>query len=62
VGAGLEPFRTPYASSPGSSTPSPEVGPTEGKRELWAFFWLALANTLIISVAGIAAWWYVTHP
>jgi hypothetical protein len=62
VGADAESFRTPYAPSPGSSTPPPGVGPTEGKRELWAFFWLALLNTLIIAVAGIVAWVLVTHP
>ncbi|MGD0250830.1 MAG: hypothetical protein ABSB97_08125 [Thermoplasmata archaeon] len=62
MSADAEPFRTPYAPSPGSSTPSPHVGPAEGKSELWTFFWLALLNTLIIAVAGIVTWWYVTHP
>ena len=54
-----EPFRNPYAASPGSSTPGAEVTPSEGQGELWAFFWLTLANTTIISVAGIAAWLFV---
>jgi hypothetical protein len=49
----------PYATSPGSSTPGPEVSPEEGTRDLWAFFWLALANTAIIAVAGIVAWLFV---
>ncbi len=49
-------FRTPYTPSPGSSTPGPEVGPEEGRRELWGFFWLALLNTLVIAVAGILTW------
>ena len=53
------PYETPYTPYPGSSTPSAQVGPEEGKHELWSFFWLALANTLIISVAGIATWLYV---
>ncbi len=52
-------YRTPYTPTPGSSTPSPEVTPAEGRRELWGFFWLALLNTLIIAVAGIITWWYV---
>jgi len=52
-------YRTPYTPTPGSSTPSASVGPEEGKRELWGFFWLALANTFIIAVAGILTWWFV---
>lgn len=52
-------FRTPYATDPGSSTPSPNVTPEEGTRDLWAFFWLAIANSVIIAVAGLAAWFYV---
>ncbi|HYK93113.1 MAG TPA: hypothetical protein VEY07_03615 [Thermoplasmata archaeon] len=50
-------FATPYTPTPGSSTPSPEVSPDEGRRELWGFFWLSLANTAIITVAGLLAWW-----
>lgn len=49
-------FRTPYTPTPGSSTPGPEVGPTEGKSELWGFFWLSLINTVVIAVAGIVTW------
>ena len=56
-----EGFVSPYTPYPGSSTPSAETGPTEGKRDLWAFFWLSLANTLIIAVAGIITWWFVTR-
>jgi len=52
-------FQTPYTPSPGSSTPSPNVSPAEGKADLWAFFWLALLNTAIIAVAGIVAWVFV---
>ena len=52
-------FRSPYTPTPGSSTPSPEVTPEEGVRELWGFFWLAVANTAIIAVAGVVAWWFV---
>jgi hypothetical protein len=52
-------YRTPYTPYPGSSTPSATVGPEEGKRELWGFFWLALLNTVIIAVAGIVTWWLV---
>ena len=50
-------FVTPYTPTPGSSTPAPEVGPAEGRSELWGFFWLSLANTVIITVAGLLAWW-----
>lgn len=52
-------FRTPYTPSPGSSTPSPGVTPQEGTKDLWGFFWLSVANTAIIAVAGLAAWWFV---
>lgn len=52
----------PYAFSPGSSTPGPGVGPEEGQRDLWGFFWLSLLNTLIIGVAGVATWWFVHRP
>jgi hypothetical protein len=52
-------FRTPYTPTPGSSTTSPEVGPEEGKADLWGYFWLALLNTLIIAVVGISTWLYV---
>ena len=55
------PFRSPYTPTPGASLPGPQVTPEEGKRDLWAFFWLTIANTAIISVAGIAAWLYVHH-
>ncbi|MGP8078640.1 MAG: hypothetical protein ACLQD8_07945 [Thermoplasmata archaeon] len=56
---GEESYTTPYARHPGSSTPSPEMTPAEGKADLWGFFWLALLNTAIIAVAGIATWWFV---
>ena len=49
-------WATPYTSTPGSSTPPPEVGPKQGISELWTFFWLAIANTAIIAVAGVATW------
>jgi len=54
-----ESFRNPYTPYPGSSTPPASTSPEEGQRDLWAFFWLALLNTAIISVAGIATWWFV---
>ncbi|MCI4358778.1 MAG: hypothetical protein L3J99_07145 [Thermoplasmata archaeon] len=56
VSTGDAAFRTPYSGPPGSSTPSPEVSPKEGVGELWAFFWLALLNTGIITVSGTVAW------
>ncbi|HZY91351.1 MAG TPA: hypothetical protein VFG07_01045 [Thermoplasmata archaeon] len=52
-------FATPYTPNPGSSTPSPAVSPEEGRRDLWGFFWLSIANTVIITVAGLVAWWFV---
>jgi len=55
------PYRDPYTPYPGSSTPPANTPPQEGKHELWSFFWLALLNTLIITVAGVVTWWYVTH-
>ena len=52
-------YSHPYTPYPGSSTPAPEMTPAEGKADLWGFFWLALLNTAIIAVAGIATWWFV---
>ena len=52
-------FRTPYTDSPGSSTPSPEVSPKEGREDLIAFAWLALFNTLLIGVVGVATWYII---
>ncbi len=54
-------FTTPYAKTPGSSTPGPGVSPEEGHHELWGFFWLTLADTAIIAVAGFVAWLYINH-
>ena len=59
MSAVAETWQTPYTPTPGSSTPPPEVSPKEGIRDLWAFFWLSLLNTLIIAVAGLAAWFFV---
>ena len=52
-------FRTPFTRSPGSSTPSPEVTPAEGRSELHSFVLLSLLSTAIIAVAGCAAYWFV---
>jgi hypothetical protein len=49
-------YRTPYTPYPGGSMPPAETRPEEGKRDLWAFFWLAILNTVIIAVAGVATW------
>jgi hypothetical protein len=49
-------YAFPYTPTPGGSTPPPETSPKEGISDLWAFFWLALVNTAIIVVAGLAAW------
>ena len=59
MSASSETFRTPYTPYPGGSTPSEEITPAEGHRDMWTFFWLSIANTLIIAVAGIATWWFV---
>ena len=53
------PFRTPFTPTPGGPTPPAHVGPEEGRSDLWGFFWLSLANTLIIAVAGVVTWWIV---
>ena len=55
------PYRTPYTPTPGSSTTSPEIGPAEGKADLWGFFWLALLNTFIIVVVGLSTWLFLHH-
>ncbi|HZY70358.1 MAG TPA: hypothetical protein VFF67_05195 [Thermoplasmata archaeon] len=49
-------WKSPYTPSPGSSTPGPTVDPLEGKGELVGFFYLSLACTVIIAVAGVATW------
>lgn len=54
-----ETYRFPYTPTPGGSTPPPEETPKQGIGELWAFFWLALLNTAIIVVAGVATWYFV---
>lgn len=54
-------YRSPYTGSPGSSTPGPEMTPRLGVRELWEYFWLALANTAIITVVGLVTWWMATR-
>ncbi|MGI0070904.1 MAG: hypothetical protein ACRECT_02355 [Thermoplasmata archaeon] len=56
-----EPYRSPYGSSPGSSTPSPEITPAEGVSEMWTFFWVTVASMLIITVGGVGAWLYLHH-
>ena len=53
------PSYNPYATTPGSSTPGRDVTPEEGKTELWTFFWLSIANTIIIAGAGLIAWFLV---
>lgn len=52
-------FRTPYPSTPGGSTPGPDVTPEEGTSELWTFFWVTITSIAIIAVFGIGAWLYV---
>lgn len=49
-------WESPYGTSPGSSTPSPDVTPQWGRHELTTFFWLAIINTAIIGGAGTIAW------
>ena len=55
-------YRYPFTPYAGSSTPSSDVPPSEGKRDLWTFFWLSIANTGIIAVTGIVTWWLVNQP
>jgi hypothetical protein len=61
VSTPAEPFRTPYTPTPGSSTPPPEVGPSEGIHEMWVFFWVAVVSVGIIAAFGIGAWLVATH-
>ena len=49
----------PYAYSPGSSTPGAGVSAAEGVGDLWGFVWLSVASTVIITLAGLVAWWFV---
>jgi hypothetical protein len=56
-----ESFRSPYPHTPGSSTPGPAVSPAEGRAELWAFFWVAVASIVIITVGGLGAWLWLHH-
>ena len=59
MSSGPDGYRFPYTATPGTSTQDPRMTPEEGIRDLWAFFWLALVNTAIIVVAGVAAWYYL---
>jgi hypothetical protein len=54
-------WKSPFDRTPGSSTPSPSVGPKEGIGDLWTFFLLAFVNTAIITTVGLVVWWIVNH-
>ena len=56
-----EPYRSPYPTSPGSSTAPAGTTPEEGVHELWVFFWVAVASIVIIAVGGLGAWLYLHH-
>lgn len=56
--AAAEPYRNPYTPYPGGSTASVSMSPEEGRKDLWAFFWLTLVDTAIIAGAGIVVWLY----
>ncbi len=60
MNAGSTPYRSPYTQSPGGATPGPEVTPDEGREDLRAFFWMAIASAAIIGGAGAVAWWFAT--
>lgn len=51
----------PYATTPGSSTPGVGISHEEGVRDLWAFFWLSVGCTAIITIVGLGAWVFVHH-
>jgi hypothetical protein len=55
-------FAWPYTPSPGGGTPPAGMGRTEGRSEIKTFFWLALLNTLIIAVVGLAVWFLLNSP
>jgi hypothetical protein len=59
MSSGPEEYHFPYTATPGTSTQEPHITPEEGIKDLWAFFWLAILNSLIIVVAGVATWYYV---
>ena len=56
------PFAWPYTPTPGGSTPPAQMGRGEGRSEIWAFFWLAMLNTLIIAAVGLATWFLLHSP
>ncbi len=56
-----EPFRSPFPAYPGGG-PAHETTPEEGIGEMWIFFWLALASTVIIAAAGIGTWLFLGRP
>ncbi len=57
--ADADTFESPYPRTPGASLPGPATTPEEGRADLWVFFWVSVAGTVIIAAAGIGAWLYV---
>ena len=55
-------FAWPYTPTPGGATPPATTDRTEGRREVRAFFWLAVINTIIIAVVGITVWFLLHAP
>ena len=48
--------RSPFTTSPGSSTPPPSTSPEEGREDLYSFVILSVLNTAIIAIVGLAVW------
>jgi hypothetical protein len=55
MSAGPPTVENPYATTPGSSTPGRGVSGKEGVADLWSFFWLSIAGTVILVGVGLAA-------
>ena len=56
MSAVVTPYRSPYTSYPGGSTPAASVTPEAGVKDVRFFALIALLNNVIIGVVGAVAW------